>query len=168
MSVCGGPGNDLVIDANFDALYRAVMSRNTSQIITRKARAFAPAFQQRRYGGWAMTRLRTGSLPRAMLAQLVHALNFAQKATNHSRRPFFTTSPSMTRSFLPSILSRARGFSRSSATRGVPRRHRSQRDRRRFGKRRDRPQLAAAKARGIKLGSPEQAKINRAEAAARA
>jgi hypothetical protein len=64
---------------------------------------------------------------------------------------------------LPSILSTsARIFS------VVPRRHRSQRDRRRFGKRRDRPQLAAAKARGIKLGNPEQAKINRAEAPARA
>ena len=36
------------------------------------------------------------------------------------------------------------------------------------GKRSDRPQLAAAKARGIKLGNPEQAKINRAKAAARA
>jgi hypothetical protein len=47
-------GNDLVIDANFDALYRAIMSRNTSQIIARKARAFPPAFQQRRAAadGW--------------------------------------------------------------------------------------------------------------------
>ena len=57
----------------------------------------------------------------------------------------------MMRSFLPLAIDNRAGFLGRPATRGFPRRHRSQRDRRRyrplpFGKRSDRPQLAAAMA----------------------
>src|SRR5262244_984061 len=71
----------------------------------------------------------------------------------------------MSRSFLPLILSTsARIFSVVSNTVLAAA---AEHERHMIGER-TRHELAAAKARGIKLGNPEQAKINRAKAAARA
>src|SRR5215831_7054266 len=62
-----------------------------------------------------------------VLAQLVHAPNFTQKAISHRRRPFSRLRLRCRDLSCLLYYRRARGFSRSSATRGVPRRHRSPR-----------------------------------------
>ena len=96
--------------------------------------------------------------------------NWCMRLTSRKNRStivvvLFTTSPSMSRSFLPLILSTsARIFSVVSNTVLAAA---AELERHMIGER-TRHGLAAAKARGVKLGNPEQAKINRAEGAARA
>jgi hypothetical protein len=101
----------------------------------------------------------------------VHALNFTQKAISHCRRPFYDFAfyvgifLASYITFLPLILSAsARIFSVVSNTVLAAA---AEHERHMIGER-TRYALAAAKARGIKLGNPEQAKINRAKAAAQA
>src|SRR5262249_31291596 len=63
-----------------------------------------------------------------VLAQLVHALNVTQKAISHRGRPVSRLRLRCRDLSCLLCYRKARGLSRSSATRGVPRPHRSQRD----------------------------------------